>query len=43
MKRIGCFISNLTRNGFVLWFSTKRKGMVGNKKEKLFFVNGDFF
>ena len=35
-------LSNLTRNAFVLYFSTK-KGMGRNKKEKLFFVNGDFF
>ena len=33
------FFSNLTRNKFVLYFSTKK----WNEKEKLFFVNCDFF
>lgn len=41
-KRNGCSLSNLTRNHFVLKFSTK-KGMKGNEKELLFLVNGDFF
>ena len=38
----GCSFSNLTRNTFVLYFSTK-KGMRGNEKEKIFFVNDVFF
>ena len=42
MKMNGCTISNLTKNDFFLWFSTKKR-MVGNEKEKLFLVNGDFF
>ena len=42
MKRNACSLSNLTRNAFVLYFSTK-KGMEMNKKEKLFLVNVDFF
>ena len=42
MKRNGCSFSNLTRNTFVLYFSTKKE-MVENEKKKLFFVNGDIF
>ena len=42
MKKNGCYISNLTRNDFVFWFSTKKE-MVGNEKKKLFFMKGDFF
>ena len=42
MKRNACSLLNLTRNVFVLYFSTK-KGMKRNKKEKLFLVNGEFF
>ena len=41
MKRNGCFIPYLTKNNFVLYFSTKK--MVRNKKEKLFLINDDFF
>ena len=42
MKMNACSLSNLTRNAFVLYFSPE-KGTERNKKEKLFFVNGDFF
>ena len=42
IKRNVCSLSNLTKNAFVLYFSTK-KGMKRNKEEKLFLVNGDFF
>ena len=42
MKRNGCSLSNLTRNNFVLKFSTK-KGMKMNERELLFLMNGDFF
>ena len=37
-----CSLSNLTKNAFVLYFSTKKE-MERNKKEKLFLVNGNFF
>ena len=30
-------------NKFVLYFSIKKKGMVENEKEKLFFMSYDFF
>ena len=33
------FLSNLTRNNFVLKFSTKKS----NENELLFLMNGDFF
>ena len=36
------FLSNLIRNDFVLYFSTK-EGMGRNEKEKLFYTNDDFF
>ena len=39
----GYFIPYLTRNNFVFYFSTKKKEMVRNEKEKLFLVNGGFF
>ena len=42
MKKNACSLSNLTRNIFVLYFSTKKR-MGRNKREKLFLVNGDFF
>ena len=42
IKMNACSLSNLTRNAFVLYFSTK-EGMERNKKKKLFLVNGDFF
>ena len=43
MKRNACSLLNLTKNVFVLYFSTKKKGMEKNKKEKLFLVNSNFF
>ena len=42
IKRNGCSIPYLTRNNFVLYFSTKKR-MVGNEKVKLFIMNGDLF
>ena len=41
MKNNGCSLSNLTKNTFVLYFSTKKK-KAGNEKI-LFLVNGDIF
>ena len=38
MKKNSRFFSNLTRNNFVFYFSTKKR-MKENKKEKLFLVN----
>ena len=43
MKMNGCYIPYLTRNNFVFLIFYKKKGMVGNKKEKMFLMNGDFF
>ena len=42
MKKNVYSLSNLIRNAFVLYFSTKKR-MGRNKKKKLFLVNGDFF
>ena len=36
----GCSFSNLTRNTFVFYISTKKR-MVGNENKKLFLVNDD--
>ena len=43
MKRNVCSLSNLTRNGFVLYFSTKKKEWRETRKKKLFLANGEFF